>query len=295
MSLFYTHPIKQSTYLCEQMNKFKAIQPSAPLAPYVKQYWFVTIEDVTLTSQRLVPFGCTALSFHKGDRTYSSLENDYLPQSHLHGITTNYTNLSFSGFIDFICIIFQPAGAKAFLKMPLNEFNATPIPLDILGDSELSELARQLNETANDSACTQLIEHFLYQRISQLNKYNNIRMNAAIDMIYKGPTNVNHLAETVCLSYKQFKRIFLESIGLNPKDFSQIIRFQKVHHLLQLHTDMTLDKLADECGYYDKSHLIKEMKEFSGFTPAELLEACDPTYSAYHGLFRSAFINLPLE
>lgn len=39
------------------MNKFKVIQPSVLLAPYVKQYWFLRMEDVVRSSQRLVPLG----------------------------------------------------------------------------------------------------------------------------------------------------------------------------------------------------------------------------------------------
>lgn len=244
-------------------------------------------------SQRLVPLGCAALSFYRSYRTYSLLENDYLPQSFLYGIATDYTDLAFSGHIDFICIIFQPLGAKAFLKMPLSELNNNYAPLDALSDPDLSELEQRLNETTDNPTCVWLIEQFLMRRIYQLDEYNNKRIHAALNAIHKGETNVDRLAETTCLGYKQFKRIFTENIGTNPKGFLQIVRFQKLHHLLQLHTDMTLSELAYECGYYDKSHLIKELKEFSGFTPAELRNACDSTYSAYHALFRSAFIDLP--
>jgi len=275
------------------MDKFQVIQPSVLLAPYVKQYWFLTMENVVQSSQRLVPLGCTSLSFHRGNRTYSSLEDGYLPQSYLYGITTDYTNLVFSGYIDFICIIFQPAGAKAFFKMPLNELNNSYVSLDTLNDSELLKLEQRLDETTDDLACVKLIEQFLIHRIYQLDKYNDKRINAVINSICNGEMNVDRLAETACLSYKQFKRVFTENIGVNPKNFLQIARFQKLHHLLQLHTNMTLPELADECNYYDKSHLVKELKNFSGFTPAELLEACEPVYSGYHGLFRSTFIDLP--
>lgn len=274
------------------MNKFKVIQPSALLAPYVKQYWFLKMEDIAPSSQRLVPLGCVALSFHRGNRTYSSLNGDYFPQSYLKGITTNYTNLTFSGHIDFICIIFQPTGAKAFFDIPLYEINNSYLSLDILNDSELLKLEQQLNDTTNDLRCIHYIEQFLFHRISQLDNYEDKRINTVINSIHKGENNIDHLAETSCLSYKQFKRLFSESTGAKPKDYLRIMRFQKLHHLFQIHTDMTLEQLAYECGYYDKSHLIKEVKAFSGFTPAELIEACEPIYSDYHKLFRSAFIDL---
>jgi len=277
------------------MNKFQAIQPSVLLAPYIKQYWFVTMENVVRGSQRLVPFGCTALSFYRGDRTYSVTEDKYLPQSIFHGMTTKYADIVFSGYINFICVVFQPAGAKAFFKMPIGDLNNNYVSLDELRDQGLQELEKQLNDTTDNWECTKLIEQFLFHRIYQLDKYKDKRVNVVMKSIGNGETDINRLAETACLGYKQFKRIFTDNIGTNPKDFLQIMRFQKLHHLLQQHSDMTITQLADKCGYYDKSHLIKELKEFSGFTPTELHAACDPIYSEYHALFRSAFVDLPFD
>lgn len=277
------------------MDRFKVIQPSVLLAPYVKQYWFLRMEDVVQSSQRLVPFGCMVLSFHRGNCSYSSLAKDLLPKSHLYGITTGYTDLVFSGTIDFICIVFKPMGANLFFKMPLNELNNSYASLDVLSDPDLLELEQRLNEATDDPACVGLIEQFLISRIYRLDKQEDKRISTVINSICNGDTNVNHLAQTACLCYKQFKRLFLENIGTNPKNFLQIVRFQRLHRFLQLHTDMTVAELASECGYYDKSHLIKELKDFSGFTPAELMRACDSTYSEYHRMFRSAFIDLPFE
>lgn len=277
------------------MNKFKVIQPSGLLAPYVKQYWFLRMEDVVRSSQRLVPLGCVALSFHRGNFAYSSQEKGCLPRSHLYGITAGYTDLVFSGCIDFISIVFQPAGTCRFFPIPPGELKDRQTSLDVLDDPELLELEQRLNETADDLACVGLIEKFLFSRMCRLGKQDDKRIHAVIDAIRQGNTDVDSLAQTACLSYKQFKRVFSEKIGANPKDFLQIVRFQKLHHLMQLHTGMTLAELAYECGYYDKSHLIKELKDFSGFTPAQLFNACEPVYSGYHGLFRSAFIDLPPE
>lgn len=277
------------------MDWFKVIQPSVLLAPYVKQYWFLRMEEVVQSSQRLVPFGCMVLSFHRGNRTYSSQAKGFLPESHLYGMTTGYTDLVFSGTVDLICIVFKPAGANLFFKMPLYELNNSYASLDALSDPDWLELEQRLNEATDDPACVGLIEQFLISRIYRLDKQEDKRISAVIDSICSGDTDVNRLAQTACLCYKQFKRLFLENIGINPKDFLQIVRFQKLHRFLQLHTDMTVAELACECGYYDKSHLIKELKDFSGFTPAGLMRACDPTYSEYHGAFRSAFVDLPSE
>lgn len=275
------------------MDRFQVISPSVLLAPYVRQYWFLRMEDVAQSAQRLVPLGCVALSFHRGNRTYSSHEAGYLPLSHLHGITTEYTDLAFSGHIDFITVIFQPAGAKAFFRIPPGELTNSYVPLDALNDPELLALEQRLNDTADESACVRLIEQFLFRRLHNPVNPGDKRIDAVMQAIQGGQTAVDRLADTACLGYKQFKRIFSNHIGANPKAYLQITRFRKLHHLLRQHTDMTVSQLACECGYYDKSHLIKEVKDCSGFTPAELHNTCDPAYSDYHALFRSTFVDLP--
>ncbi len=281
----------------QAMNQFQVLSPSVLLAPYVKQYWFVTMDNVCEGVQRLVPMGCMVLSFQRANRTYSSRERNFLPQSHVAGMTTHYTDLRFSGKIDFVCIVFQPGGARSFFRRPVSEFSCNNLPLDALGDPEFCELESRVCETRSNQECVEHIEQFLLRRLSNLRGTTvccgDKRMRAVIRSIGQGETNVGKLAETACLGYKQFKRVFWENMGMNPKDLLRITRFQRVYQALQQHTPLTLEQLAETYGYYDKSHVIKELKGLCGFTPAALHEACDAVYSPYHALFRSAFVDLP--
>ena len=47
-------------------------------------------------------------------------------------------------------------------------------------------------------------------------------MMTTVQNINEGEGNISVLSQTACLGYKQFKRIFAEYVGLNPKDFIQI-------------------------------------------------------------------------
>ena len=111
-----------------------------------------------------------------------------------------------------------------------------------------------------------------------------------IHNINEGEGNISVLSQTACLGYKQFKRIFAEYVGLNPKNFIQITRFRKTFNILQLTPQISISKVAYDCGYYDKSHLIKEFKMFTGYTPTQLLDICD-TYTENLSVFNSVFIN----
>ena len=271
------------------MDKFQVIPPSVLLAPYVRQYWFLSMENVEQGTQRLIPFGCVSLIFHRVQES-DSLINGMLPESCLFGQSTAYLNLVYSGTIHFISVVFQPAGASAFFKTPLKELYNQHISIRALEDPPLAELEKRLMDISDNERCVRLIEEFLLKRMGQLEENKYKRWGAVMESIHRRPSDIPTLAQTACLSYKQFKRVFKDYIGINPKDFLRISRFQKASHQLQIQAQTTLTQIADECGYYDISHLIKEFKEFSGYTPGEFLSVCGP-YSGYHALFRSAFMD----
>ena len=271
------------------MDKFQIIQPSALLAPYVKQYWFLRVDSVANGSQRAIPCGSMGLVFNRGDKIYSLVEKGFQPRSHLFGQSTTYADMYFEK-LDLIIVVFQPIGAKAFFSMSMDELNGQSITIDALSDPHIMELEDRLMDTADNKTCVHWIEQFLLKRLYQFEEYNYKRLISAIGTINYRENNVSTLAQEACLSQKQFKRIFTDYVGLNPKEFLQIARFTKTTHALQTEPPISLNELAYKCGYYDRSHLIKDFKISSGYTPTEFLANCDP-YSDYKSLFQSFFMN----
>jgi AraC-like DNA-binding protein len=258
------------------MDRFQIIQPSALLAPYVKHYWFMTINSEKQAFERIIPTGMICLMFHRGERIFSLSKNQFQSHAFLSGLNTAYSDLSYQGKIDMISVEFRPAGAKAFFKIPMMELNERSINIDALNDAKLLDLEKRLSETADSKTCVFLIEQFLHKRIHQLEAYNLKRMNAVIHAIYSGQQNIETLAQTACLGYKQFKRIFTDYVGANPKDYLRVVRFQKSLHTLQTQPNINLAQLAYDCGYFDQAHFIKDFKQFSGYTPTEYITICTP-------------------
>ena len=81
------------------MEKIQVIQPTKLLAPYIKQYWFLRIDDVKQGFQRSIPAGCVALVFHKGNKIISSFHKGTQPQSYISGQISTYSDIEFS-FLD---------------------------------------------------------------------------------------------------------------------------------------------------------------------------------------------------
>ena len=272
------------------MEQFQIIQPSQLLKPYVKQYWFLAIDNAERGSQRYVPSGCAMLAFHRGDRIYSTLHREVQPRSSLCGQSVLYTDTVYSGNLNLIAVVFQSVAAKAIFGIPMNNLRDKNVDIELLEDPSLLDLEKRLMDTADNNQCVYLIEQYLLRKLCDFNSERFDRMNAVIQSINDGQQDIAELSYTACLGYKQFKRVFAEYAGLNTKEFLQIARFRKALYSLHTGSQVRLSQLAYDWGYCDKSHLIKDFRAFTGYTPKEYLSICDP-YSEYMSLFNSIFIN----
>ena len=262
------------------MEKFRLVQPSKLLRPYVKLYWFLAIDNAERSSQRYVPSGCAVLAFHRGDKIYSTLHQEMQPRSSLCGQSVSYTDVVYSGNLNLVMVVFQPVAARVVLGIPMNNLRDKNVDVELLGDASLIELEKWIMETEDNNQCVYLIEQYLLKKLYGFTSERFARMNAVVQSINNVQQDITELSQSACLGYKQFKRVFAEYTGLNPKEFLQIARFRNALHCLHAGSQIRLNQLAYDWGYCDKSHLIKDFKTFMGYTPKEYLSICD-SYSEY--------------
>lgn len=262
------------------MEEYRIIQPAALLAPYIKNYWLLKTTCDSPTLARTVPTGMMNLMFHRGNRLLSVHDNDLYPRVFLSGQEKSFADLEYAGQINMISVVFNPIGVRAFFNLPINKLNNLRVTAGDLEDKELAELEYSLTDTEDDDLCILFIEQFLLKRLCRIAEHNLKRIETTIRLINSGQTDVALLADAACLSTKQFQRVFSEYVGSNPKEFSRTIRFQKVLHTLETKPQISLTTLAYECGYFDQSHMIKDFKALSGYSPNEYLTICQP-YSDY--------------
>ncbi len=257
------------------VEDFHVIQPSASLAPYVKNYWLLkTAGDSDVA--RTVPTGMMSLIFHRGRRLLSVHDNVVHQRVFLSGQERTFADLQYDGQVDMISVVFHPAGARAFFDLPMGLAKGLRLTAGDLEDKELAILEGSLTSTGDDRMCILLIEQFLFRRLRRLTEYNLRRIETAIALINSGESNVSALANAACLSSKQFDRVFSEYVGAHPKEFSRTVRFQRALHKLETGSKISWASLAADCGYFDQSHMIREFRALSGYTPGDYLAACPP-------------------
>jgi transcriptional regulator GlxA family with amidase domain len=79
------------------------------------------------------------------------------------------------------------------------------------------------------------------------------------------------LASNVGLSRRRLIQVFAAEVGLTPKLFSRVVRFQRAREIVDHAATPNWAKLAVDCGYCDQSHLIRDFQEFSGLSPTDYL------------------------
>ena len=99
--------------------------------------------------------------------------------------------------------------------------------------------------------------------------------SAILDTVYAsgGQLSVDALSGAGHVSKRTMERIFKENVGIPPKEFIRIVRFQEVLKRLRQAgsvNEESLLRVAFDLGYYDHAHLTNEFKKYAGILPSEL-------------------------
>lgn len=176
-------------------------------------------------------------------------------------------------------IRFLPGNILPFPNIWMKDFIANQVPfLDVVDQKELFEKitgSRDFNYQIQT-----FMEFYLtyYEENQNRDKYRNLK-NYMIRRINEtaGQMKVNELADETNYSVRYINRIFTEELGISPKVFCKIIRFQDLlSHLNQyekIGPDNNLAQIAITLGYCDQSHMMKDFYELSNTTPGKYLHS----------------------
>ncbi len=91
-----------------------------------------------------------------------------------------------------------------------------------------------------------------------------------------GPIDLGALARGFSISDRQFRRRFESAVGLGPKRFARLARFQRVFEQERERDARVWSRVALECGYYDQAHFNRDFRAFTGVRPRDIVEDADP-------------------
>jgi AraC-like DNA-binding protein len=174
---------------------------------------------------------------------------------------------------EMFIIEFKKGMVYPFLGRPLTEITGRVVDGDLILDKAFIQLREQL------LACSSTWQMFRAAETVLIKKFGNrLSVNPFIDFsvnkILQSPSalTIKSIADKTGYSSKHFIRIFTDHVGVNPKLFLRIIRFQHAINEIETKGGIPWAALALECGYYDQAHFISDFKKFSGLTPLEYMK-----------------------
>lgn len=249
-------------------GSFRIYTPCVGLKRFVRYYWILRSHEQL--SALTFPVGCPLLIFHRGNTLYIPELQAYQPQFALSGQVNFPATLQSTNDTEMIVVVFKPHAATLF-DIPVSAFYNSEIDGHSLGDSYLNDLAYRVFDADSAEEGIDIIERWLVSRLNEKCIYDFSRVGASLDMLFSDcRTTVKDMADVACLGKRQFERVFFNAIGMNPKEYSRIARFQKSLWLMQNANRNYID-IAFNSGYSDQSHFIRECREYSGLTPSELI------------------------
>lgn len=259
---------------------FKFYKPCQLLQDYVRYYWIFESNQPIKTYT--FPIGCPQLIFHKKSALYIPELNTKQDRLTISGQVNFSSHISAEDSVEMIVVVFHPYAMSAFLNIPISVFYNQEVSGYGLENKKLNCLATRIFDCDDNDLCISLIEQWLFSQLrtnSTTKREVDInRIAAVVHQMHSTPnTPISELASIACLSKKQFERIFLATVGMNPKEYARIVRFQKSLKLMQNQTEnISQTQIAYQCGYSDQSHFIREFRELSRYTPLSLIKICEP-------------------
>jgi AraC-like DNA-binding protein len=194
------------------------------------------------------------------------------PRAVLVGMQThNRMQLHLQGNIECFVIMFQPGGLHRLFSIPMQELTDHSYEArSVLGPC-VSELEQRLADCKTFEQRVRTADELLSRRAVSLASFQPISEAARRILASGGSKSITALAEEVGLSVRQFERSFAYQIGVRPKLYGRIARFEAALDSKARFATKSWTDVAHEFGYYDQMHMIHDFEDLAGDTPTTTL------------------------
>jgi len=267
--------------------RFFSYRPARPLGDFVDGFWDVTYAP-SYPRVRILPSGTNELVINLSEdeiRIYDSGQPERcqrFPGIVVAGTYAGALDIDPMQHASMMGVHFKPGGAFPFLGAAVGELANSHLALEVLWGRSAIELREKLCSAVTSQKRFQILEETLTDRLRCLSEHPAVSL--ALDIF--GPAgigdSVRAVAKRVGLSQRHFIQVFTAQVGLTPKLFCRVLRFQHARDAVDQTAPLNWAQLALACGYYDQSHMIDDFRAFSGLSPTEYLYVRDKRLSRDH-------------
>ena len=239
--------------------------PGNTLSDFVEIFWYWVGHPQPQSRERVLPKGSVELVI-KLNQPKPSQSGMTGPRSESFLIERRATD-------QLLGVHFKPGGAFPLLGFPYADLHNTHVTLaDLWGERRADRLLCLLNEARTIDLKFQILERWLLG-IANRPFLHHPAVTFAVETFRKDPALFTSaaIAEKVGFSQRRFIELFRGEVGMTPKLFCRVERFQHVIRAVGQKADVDWIDLALDFGYSDQSHFNHDFREFSGLRPTEYL------------------------
>ncbi len=245
--------------------RFASRVPAPPLSEHVELFWHW--EATTPPSQRqerVLPSATTELVIR-----LRGAADGVVAGAHSRPFILDQSEQDL-----LVGIHFKPGGAFPFLGVPASELRDLHVSLEQLwGRAQARELRERLLEARSPKERFEILERALLERLAR-SSARHPGVEFALRAL-RGPDSMtaSAAAERAGLSQRRFIQLFSSQVGLTPKLYQRVSRFQRVIRAIHGQDEVNWADVAAAGGYCDQAHLVHDFRELSDLTPGAYLRA----------------------
>ena len=270
--------------------KYQEILPPPALRPFVENYWLITIDGAGSgrKEERSVPDGNTSLMFISeqvsrigpdGKEAAALSEQAFVVGQKSKPVGYQFDN---SRCLQAFGIRFRPAGLSYFTSIPQCELKDTILEAGQAFRHLVEETQEQIVLASDGVSKAELANRFLWGNLLPKETLRDQAERGALLLLQcKGETKIRSVSEQMGLHPRRLERLFNQYIGMSPKAFARVVRFNAAVHCHSKYPRRRLTELAHTAGYFDQMQLIKDFKAFTKQTPKAYFRQTGQNFHRY--------------
>jgi AraC-like DNA-binding protein len=188
------------------------------------------------------------------------------------GAQTGYSgSLGLRAGVESFAIFFWPAGWSQLFNVPIKETTNNFDDALLFHGRSIRELWNRMGEEDSFQRRVDLVEEFLMKQLPNAVRYNRVHAAASYLFTKHGAVSIPRLSLQNSLSLRHFERLFQADVGMPPKVFARIARFQSAMDAKLASPARTWLDIAHSFGYYDQMHMVHDFQRLGRNTPTQLL------------------------
>jgi AraC-like DNA-binding protein len=173
--------------------------------------------------------------------------------------------------VESFAVFFWPSGWSQLFNIPISEITNRFYDATLVHGPSIRILWNQMGEARCFARRVEIVEDFLLGQLSSAMPDSKISLAAKYLFRQHGAVNIQALGRQSVLSLRQFQRAFRSEVGMSPKVFARIARFQAALDAKLANPARTWLDIAHSFGYYDQMHMIHDFEHLGRNTPTQVL------------------------